>query len=88
MSPSPSWNSRCSPRRPRRTVADGSDYGAEITNGAAEEPRLRLAHRMRGSGLLAACEPSRGVSASGAVRIRLIRRNTPTPPLSHEEKRS
>lgn len=33
-------------QRPRRTVADGSDYGAEILNGAAEELRLRLARRM------------------------------------------
>ncbi|AUA08023.1 SDR family NAD(P)-dependent oxidoreductase [Streptomyces sp. SID8382] len=33
-------------RRPRRAVADGSDYGAEIVNGAAEELRLRLARRM------------------------------------------
>lgn len=33
-------------QRPRRTVADGSDYGAEIANGAAEELRLRLARRM------------------------------------------
>ncbi|MBP2472284.1 NAD(P)-dependent dehydrogenase (short-subunit alcohol dehydrogenase family) [Crossiella equi] len=32
--------------RPRRAVADGSDYGAEIVNGAAEELRLRLARRM------------------------------------------
>ncbi|MFJ8096923.1 SDR family NAD(P)-dependent oxidoreductase [Streptomyces griseofuscus] len=32
--------------RPRRSVADGSDYGAEIVNGAAEELRLRLARRM------------------------------------------
>ncbi len=32
--------------RPRRTVADGSDFGAEIVNGAAEELRLRLARRM------------------------------------------
>ncbi|MFD7991432.1 hypothetical protein [Streptomyces mexicanus] len=32
--------------RPRRTVADGSDYGAEIINDAAEELRLRLARRM------------------------------------------
>lgn len=38
--------------RPRRTVADGSDYGAEIINGAAEELRLRLAHRMGIEGLL------------------------------------
>jgi NAD(P)-dependent dehydrogenase (short-subunit alcohol dehydrogenase family) len=33
-------------QRPRRAVADGSDYGAEIVNGAAEELRLRLARRM------------------------------------------
>ncbi|MFF4346209.1 SDR family NAD(P)-dependent oxidoreductase [Streptomyces sp. NPDC001530] len=39
-------------QRPRRTVADGSDYGAEIINGAAEELRLRLAHRMGVTGLL------------------------------------
>ncbi|GGZ04082.1 SDR family NAD(P)-dependent oxidoreductase [Streptomyces poonensis] len=39
-------------RRPRRTVADGSDYGAEILNGAAEELRLRLARRMGVTGLL------------------------------------
>ncbi|MEU6599818.1 SDR family NAD(P)-dependent oxidoreductase [Streptomyces flaveolus] len=39
-------------RRPRRTVADGSDYGAEIINGAAEELRLRLARRMGVTGLL------------------------------------
>jgi NAD(P)-dependent dehydrogenase (short-subunit alcohol dehydrogenase family) len=32
--------------RPRRTVADGSDYGAEIINGASEELRIRLARRM------------------------------------------
>lgn len=32
--------------RPRRSVADGSDYGAEIANGVAEELRLRLARRM------------------------------------------
>ena len=32
--------------RLRRVVADGSDYGAEILNGAAEELRLRLARRM------------------------------------------
>ncbi|MGJ6969725.1 hypothetical protein ACSDR0_48405 [Streptosporangium sp. G11] len=38
-------------QRPRRTVADGFDYGAEITNGAAEEPRLRLARRMDLTGL-------------------------------------
>ncbi|MFF8909440.1 SDR family NAD(P)-dependent oxidoreductase [Streptomyces olivaceoviridis] len=39
-------------RRPRRTVADGSDYGAEIINGAAEEPRLRPARRMGVTALL------------------------------------
>ena len=39
-------------QRPRRTVADGSDYGAEIVNGAAEELRLRLARRMGITGLL------------------------------------
>ncbi|GGZ03005.1 hypothetical protein GCM10010300_53760 [Streptomyces olivaceoviridis] len=39
-------------RRPRRTVADGSDCGAEIINGAAEELRLRLARRMGVTGLL------------------------------------
>lgn len=38
--------------RPRRAVADGSDYGAEIVNGAAEELRLRLARRMGVTGLL------------------------------------
>jgi NAD(P)-dependent dehydrogenase (short-subunit alcohol dehydrogenase family) len=38
--------------RPRRTIADGSDYGAEIVNGAAEELRLRLARRMGVTGLL------------------------------------
>lgn len=32
--------------RPRRAIADGSDYGAEILNGAAEELRKRLARRM------------------------------------------
>lgn len=32
--------------RPRRAVADGADYGAEILNAAAEELRLRLARRM------------------------------------------
>ncbi len=32
--------------RPRRTVADASDYGAEIINGATEELRIRLARRM------------------------------------------
>lgn len=37
--------------RPRRTIADGSDYGAEIINGAAEELRLRLARRMGIMGL-------------------------------------
>lgn len=39
-------------RRPRRAIADGSDYGAEIVNGAAEELRLRLARRMGVTGLL------------------------------------
>jgi len=39
-------------QRPRRTVADGSDYGAEIVNGAAEQLRLRLAKRMGVTGLL------------------------------------
>ena len=39
-------------QRPRRAVADGSDYGAEIVNGAAEELRLRLAKRMGVTGLL------------------------------------
>ena len=39
--------------RPRRAVADGSDYGAEILNGAGEELRLRLARRMGLTGLLA-----------------------------------
>ena len=38
--------------RPRRTIADGSDYGAEILNGGAEELRLRLARRMGITGLL------------------------------------
>jgi NAD(P)-dependent dehydrogenase (short-subunit alcohol dehydrogenase family) len=38
--------------RPRRTVADGSDYGAELVNGAAEELRLRLARRMHLGALL------------------------------------
>lgn len=38
--------------RPRRAIADGSDYGAEIVNGAAEELRLRLARRMGITGLL------------------------------------
>jgi hypothetical protein len=33
-------------KRPRRAIADGSDYGAEIINGAAEELRIRLARRM------------------------------------------
>lgn len=32
--------------RPRRSIADASDYGAEIVNGAAEQLRLRLARRM------------------------------------------
>lgn len=39
-------------QRPRRTVADGSDYGAEIINGATEQLRLRLAKRMAVTGLL------------------------------------
>jgi NAD(P)-dependent dehydrogenase (short-subunit alcohol dehydrogenase family) len=39
--------------RPRRAIADGSDYGAEIVNGAAEQLRLRLARRMHVTGLLA-----------------------------------
>ncbi|WP_431967329.1 SDR family NAD(P)-dependent oxidoreductase [Actinacidiphila sp. bgisy160] len=39
-------------QRPRRTVADASDYGAEIINGAAEELRLRLARRMGVTDLL------------------------------------
>lgn len=39
--------------RPRRAIADGSDYGAEILNGAAEQLRLRLARRMNITGLLA-----------------------------------
>jgi NAD(P)-dependent dehydrogenase (short-subunit alcohol dehydrogenase family) len=39
--------------RPRRAIADGSDYGAEIVNGAAEQLRLRLARRMNITGLLA-----------------------------------
>ena len=39
-------------QRPRRTVADGSDFGAEIINGAAEELRIRLARRMHITGLL------------------------------------
>lgn len=38
--------------RPHRAVADGSDYGAEILNGAGEELRLRLARRMGITGLL------------------------------------
>ena len=38
--------------RPRRAIADGSDYGAELLNGAAEELRLRLARRMGITGLL------------------------------------
>jgi hypothetical protein len=38
--------------RPRRSVADGSDWGAEIINGASEELRLRLARRMNIAGLL------------------------------------
>lgn len=38
--------------RPRRSVADGSDYGAEIINGATEELRLRLARRMHIGALL------------------------------------
>ncbi|MBM6406005.1 SDR family NAD(P)-dependent oxidoreductase [Phycicoccus sp. CSK15P-2] len=38
-------------RRPRRAVADGSDYGAEIANGTAEELRMRLARRMGIEGL-------------------------------------
>ena len=38
--------------KPRRAIADGSDYGAEIVNGAAEELRLRLARRMGITGLL------------------------------------
>lgn len=40
-------------QRPRRAIADGSDYGAEIVNGAAEQLRLRLAKRMHVTGLLA-----------------------------------
>lgn len=39
--------------RPRRAIADGSDYGAEIVNGAAEQLRLRLARRMHLTDLLA-----------------------------------
>jgi NAD(P)-dependent dehydrogenase (short-subunit alcohol dehydrogenase family) len=39
--------------RPRRAIADGSDYGAEMVNGAAEQLRLRLARRMNVTGLLA-----------------------------------
>jgi NAD(P)-dependent dehydrogenase (short-subunit alcohol dehydrogenase family) len=39
-------------QRPRRTIADGSDYGAEIINGATEELRLRLAKRMNITDLL------------------------------------
>lgn len=39
--------------RPRRAIADGSDYGTEIVNGAAEQLRLRLARRMNITGLLA-----------------------------------
>ena len=38
--------------RPRRSVADGSDWGAETLNGASEELRLRLARRMNITGLL------------------------------------
>jgi NAD(P)-dependent dehydrogenase (short-subunit alcohol dehydrogenase family) len=38
--------------RPRRSVADDSDYGAEIINGAAEQLRLRLARRMHLTDLL------------------------------------
>jgi hypothetical protein len=33
-------------------IADGSDYGAEIINGATEELRLRLAKRMNITDLL------------------------------------
>jgi hypothetical protein len=40
--------------RPCRAIADGSDYGAEIANGAAEELRLRLARCMGLTGLLQA----------------------------------
>ena len=40
--------------RPRRAIGDGSDWGAEIANGAAEELRLRLARRMHISGILGA----------------------------------
>ena len=38
--------------RPRRLVADGSDYGVEIINGAAEKLLLRLARRMHLGALL------------------------------------
>jgi NAD(P)-dependent dehydrogenase (short-subunit alcohol dehydrogenase family) len=41
--------------RPRRVVADASDFGAEPVNGAAEEQRLRLARRM---GITALLEPA------------------------------
>ncbi|MFB4284786.1 SDR family NAD(P)-dependent oxidoreductase [Nonomuraea sp. MTCD27] len=36
----------------RRAVADGSDHGGEIVNGAAQELRLRLARRMGVTALL------------------------------------
>jgi NAD(P)-dependent dehydrogenase (short-subunit alcohol dehydrogenase family) len=52
-------------QRPRRTVADGSDYGAEIINGAAEELRIRLARRMHIIGLLGS--EGRPISPNGAL---------------------
>jgi NAD(P)-dependent dehydrogenase (short-subunit alcohol dehydrogenase family) len=52
-------------QRPRRTVADGSDYGAEIINGAAEELRIRLARRMHITSLLGS--EGRPIPPSGAL---------------------
>jgi hypothetical protein len=51
--------------RPRRTVADSSDYGAEIINGAAEELRMRLARRMQLTDLLAGERRAVPPAASG-----------------------
>lgn len=51
-------------QRPHRAIADGSDYGAEILNGAAEELRLRLARRM---GITALTEPGAPGNQGAAV---------------------
>jgi NAD(P)-dependent dehydrogenase (short-subunit alcohol dehydrogenase family) len=55
-------------QRPPRTVADGSDYGAEIINGAAEELRIRLARRMHITGLLG----SEGRQVRAALRVACV----------------